>query len=300
MDQQYMDKYWEQLRNMGFSEDMINLYKQQVEQSMSQADSWNAQMSVFTENIKQFNQMFGGDDADVCDMDDQPPVIRLHAGSRLMPEQQWAIACGADIAFVNQQYLNDITTGMSKADCREQLSEWWDIDSTAELVDMLNWLRESGHRIEYDIIWQAINMVSMKESKAFLREYIASNELEEAVVMERLRNTRDALELFKERKLIDKSLQPDMLIWDFARIINLSRAGYDAGYLTYEAALDYMMQCVPLIKRSYTSWRHLSLSYQFARCVWNGVEMGSFETLHANMEYLLLAPESPWKRLSFR
>ena len=58
MDQQYMDKYWEQLRNMGFSEDMINLYKQQVEQSMSQADSWNAQMSVFTENIKQFNQMF--------------------------------------------------------------------------------------------------------------------------------------------------------------------------------------------------------------------------------------------------
>ncbi|NLR56800.1 DUF1266 domain-containing protein [Chitinophaga polysaccharea] len=300
MDQQYMDKYWEQLRNMGFSEDMINLYKQQVEQSMNQADSWNAQMSVFTENIKQFNQMFGGDDADVCDMDDQPQVIRLHTGSRLMPEQQWAIACGADIAFVNQQYLNDITTGMSKADCREQLSEWWDIDSTAELVDMLNWLRESGHRIEYDIIWQAINMVSMKESKAFLREYIASNELEEAVVMERLRNTRDALELFKERKLIDKSLQPDMLIWDFARIINLSRAGYDAGYLTCEAALDYMMQCVPLIKRSYTSWRHLSLSYQFARCVWNGVEMGSFETLHANMEYLLMAPESPWKRLSFR
>lgn len=300
MDQPHsMDQYWQQLRDMGFTEDAIALYKQQMEQAIEHNNDWSAQMNMFAENIKQFNQMFSGDDADVNDMDEEPLQVVLNPNTRLDIAQQWAVACGADIAFVNRQYLNDITTGLDKHDCREQLSEWWDIDSTEELQDMIAWLQDSGHRIEYDIIWQAINTVSMKESKAFLREYIATNELEEAVVMERLRNTRDALELFREKKLIDKDLQPDMLIWDFGRIINLSRAGYDAGYITYDQALEYIMWGISLIRRTYTSWRHLSISYQFARCVWNGIEMGSFETLHNNMEYLLVAPDSPWKVLSF-
>lgn len=300
MDQQHsMDQYWQHLRDIGFTEEAIALYKQQIEQASAHNKDWSEQMNMFAENIKQFNQMFSGDDADVNDGEEEPLQVVLNPATRLNVAQQWAVACGADIAFVNRQYLNDVTTGLDKHSCREQLSEWWDIDSTEELQDMIAWLQESGHRIEYDIIWQAINTVSMKESKAFLRDYIATNELEEAVVMERLRNTRDALELFRERKLIDKDLQPDMLIWDFGRIINLSRAGYDAGYISYEKALEYIMWGIPLIKRTYSSWRHLSLSYQFARCVWNGIEMASIETLHNNMEYLLVAPDSPWKVLSF-
>jgi|GEM_PF-1926152 len=298
-EQHYMEQYWQQLRNMGLTEEAIAMYKQQLQQPTDSPINWQEQMNLLEDNSHQFNQLFSGDDADVSDTEEDPLVIRLHPGSHLNIAQQWGIACGADIAFVNRQYLNDVTTGSDREDCREQLSEWWDIDSTADLQDTLSWLRESGHRIEYDIIWQAINTVSLKESKAFLRDYIATNELEEAVVMERLRNTRDALELFRERKLIDSHLQPDMLIWDFGRIINLSRSGYDAGYISEAAALEYIHSCVPLIKRTYTSWKHLSVSYQFARCVWNGVEMGGFETLQRNMEYLLQAPESPWKKLTF-
>ncbi|PSL50287.1 uncharacterized protein DUF1266 [Chitinophaga niastensis] len=295
--QDYMEQYWQQLRSMGLTEEAIEMYKQQMQQSVNQTNDFSAQMGQFTENMKQFNQMFSGDDADDDDMDGEPGEINLNPDSKLDAAQQWAIACGADIASLNGQYLNDVATSLTKQECREQLSEWWDIDSTEELLEMFTWLQESGHRIEYDMIWQAINTVSMKESKAFLREYIVSNKLEEAVVMERLRNTRDALELFREKNLIDKDIQPDMLIWDFGRIINLSRFGYDAGYITYEQALQYIMAGVPAIKRTYTSWRHLSISYQFARCVWNGVDEDSFEALQANMEYLLIAPESPWVRL---
>lgn len=293
MDQQhYMEQ---QLRNMGLSEEAIAMYKQQLAPAASPAD-WPA---LYKNSVKQFNQLFSGDDADLTDVDEHPRVIYLNQHSRLDPMQQWAVACGADIAFVNRQCLNDLGTGVAKEQCREQLLEWWDIRDTAALQEKLGWLQESGHRIEYDIIWQAINAVSMKESKSFLKEHIATNELEEAVVMERLRNTRDALELFRERKLINESLQPDTLIWDFARIINLSRLGYDAGFISYEQSDEYIRACVPLIKRTYTSWKHLSVSYQFARCVWNGVEMGSFDILRNNMEYLLTTPESPWVRLPF-
>ncbi|MEI3798918.1 MULTISPECIES: DUF1266 domain-containing protein [unclassified Chitinophaga] len=293
MDQQhYMEQ---QLRNMGLSEEEIALYKQQLQPPATSANDWPA----LFKDVKQFNHLFSGDDADVTDGDEHPPALSLNPNSRLDIRQQWAVACGADIAFVNRLYLNDLTTGADGLTCREQLSEWWDINNTAALRETLAWLQESGHRIEYDIIWQAINAVSMKESKAFLKEHIATNELEEAVVMERLRNTREALELFRQRELINENLQPDMLIWDFGRIINLSRSGYDAGYISYDEAQEYIQACVPLIKRTYTSWKHLSVSYQFARCVWNGVEMGSFEILRNNMEHLLAAPESPWVRLPF-
>ncbi|MBC9930549.1 DUF1266 domain-containing protein [Chitinophaga qingshengii] len=294
--QQYMELYWQQLKNLGLSNEAINLYRQQMEQSVNTTDP----LHMFTENMKQFNQFFTGDDADEEALCREPGTVLLNKTSLLTQEQQWAVACGADLAFLNGQYLNDITTGISKQECRQLLSEWWDIDSQEELLDMFTWLRESGHRIDYDIILQAINSVSMKESKAFLREYIAANELEEAVVMERLRNTRDALELFRSKQLIHDKLQPDMLIWDFARIINLARAGYDAGYISYEAAVEEITRCIPIIRRTYSSWKHLSLSYQFARCVWSGVEEDSFQTLQNNMNHLLQAPDSPWVTLPWK
>ncbi|RBL92433.1 DUF1266 domain-containing protein [Chitinophaga flava] len=292
--QQYMQMYWQQLKNMGLNNDALEMYRQQMEQAM------NGSLNPFNENLKQFNQFFTGDDADEEALCREPEAVRLNPASLLTSEQQWAVACGADLAFLNGQYLNDISTGITRHECRQLLSEWWDIDSTEELTEMFDWLRDSGHRIEYDIILQALNSVSMKESKAFLREYIIANELEEAVVMERLRNTRDALELFRKKQLIYDKLQPDMLIWDFARIINLARAGFDAGYISYEQALQEIMECVPAIKRTYSSWKHLSLSYQFARCVWNGVEEDSFQALQNNMDYLLQATDSPWVLLPWK
>ncbi len=290
--QNNMEEYWQHLRSMGLSEEMIALYQQQMEQTMNLSSNWTNQLNQFSENIKQINQLFSGDDAG--EAADAPSDIRLNPDTKLTAEEQWAIACGADVAFANGQYLNDLATGLGKSSCRELLSEWWDIDSTEELQEMIAWLKESGHRLEYDTICQALNTVSVKESKAFLREYAAANKLEEAVVLDRMRNTRDALELFRGKGLIAQDAQPEMLIWDFGRIINLSRAGFDAGYLSHGEALEHIMHCAPTIKRIYASWKDLSLSYQFARCVWNGVDADDFELFQENMKQLLWKEHSPW------
>jgi hypothetical protein len=294
MDQQNMEQYWNYLRSMGLSEEAIEMYKKQIDLS----SNWAGQLNQFSQNMQQFNQLFTGDDAD-AEGDDQPTELLLNDNTQLTKEQQWAVACGADVAFTNEQFLNDLTTGLGKQTCRQLLSEWWDIDSTEELEEMIAWLKESGHRMEYDLIWQALNTVSVKESKAFLREHVIANKLEEQTVMEHMRNTRDALELFRERELIDPVAQPEMLIWDYARIINLSRGGFDAGYFTQEQALEHIMEVVPAIKRVYVSWKHLSISYQFARCVWNGVDEDEFEVFRRNMDLLLTDPRSPWVTLLF-
>ncbi|MEC5142392.1 DUF1266 domain-containing protein [Chitinophaga sp. 212800010-3] len=300
MDQQdYMEQYWNKLRSMGLSEEEIAMYKETLKPEEEAGSAWFASSRQLSANSKQLRHLFSGDDADVNDWEDGTPALLLHQGEPLDTLLQWGIACGADTALVNRHYLNQLATGKDAAESRQLLAEWWEIHHREELLDMLHWLKECGHRIEFDVIWQAINLVSVRESKAFLKEYIVNNELEEVVVMERWRNTREALELFREKQLTGEHLQPEMLIWDFARIINLSRLGYDAGYITAEEAAAYITGCVPSIKRTYTSWKHLSVSYQFARCIWNGAEAGSFESLAANMELLLTAADSPWVQQSF-
>lgn len=293
-----IEQYLQQLCNMGLTEDMIEMYRKQMSQYNEIANNWTSQLSAFNSNIQQLNHFFSGDHNVQQNVPVQP-AIKLNHDSALTDEEKWVIACGADIAFANEEYLDDITTGMGQAENRQGLSEWWDIDSPEELVDMINWLREEGHRFQYDTVWQAIKTVSVKESKAFLREYVITNQLQESVIIGHLRNMRDTLELFHENNLIDEYTEPEMLIWDYARIINLARAGYDAGYISGDEALEIIMSCKAPIKSTYNSWKHLSLSYQFARCIWNGVDKDAFEKLQKGMQLLLTNEDSPWVRFSW-
>lgn len=286
------------LKAMGLTDEVIAIYRQQFEQSMQFSNQWASQLNQFGQNIQQFSAMFTGD-AGQANQPAYAQSIVINPQTTLTTAQQWAIACGADLAFLNGQFLNDLTTGFDKHECRELLSEWWDIDSKEEALETIEWLFTEGHRIQYDIIWQAMNTVSIKESKAFLREHVVANQMEEETALQRLRNMRDAIEIFQEHQLINKDTQPEMLIWDFARIINLSRGCFDAGYLTKEEALAIIMRCIEPIRNMYTSWKQLSVSYQFARCVWNGMEDGEFEEMMKGMQVLLTDANSPWVKLKW-
>jgi len=296
-----IEQYLQSLKAMGLSDEAIEVYRQQMEQSIQMSNQWASQMNQFGQNMQQFNAMFSGDAAnmDAFNVNQQPNGILINPDSTLTTAQQWAIACGADLAMLNGQYLNDLTTGFSKQDCRSLLSEWWDIDSKEELMEQIDWLFTEGHRIQYDIIWQAMNAISIKESKDFIRQHVATNKMEEEVALQRLRNMRDTIELFAEHNLTGKDTQPEMLIWDYARIINLTRGGFDAGYIDREAALEIIGRCIEPVRKMYTSWKQLSVSYQFARCVWNGIEEDEFKDMMEGMEVLLTDPSSPWVKMKW-
>ncbi|MBO9631525.1 MAG: DUF1266 domain-containing protein [Chitinophagaceae bacterium] len=291
-----IEQYLQTLRAMGMSEEAIAMYRQQMEQSINMTNQWASQ---FGQNLDMnaMNQAFAGMGG--FDNGDEQSQLEINPASTLTTRQQWAIACGADLAMLNGQYLNDVTTGFSKQDCRQLLSEWWDIDSKEELQEMIQWLFTEGHRIQYDLIWQALNTVSMKESKEFLRQHVATNEEEAELALRRLRNMRDALELFQEHKLIAPDFQPEMLIWDYARVINLSRAGVDAGYISKEEALEIIDKCIDPVRKMYSSWKQLSVSYQFARYVWSDLQEEDCMEMMENMEVLLTDPESPWVKLKW-
>jgi tetratricopeptide (TPR) repeat protein len=292
-----IEQYLQSLRAMGMNEEAIAMYRQQMEQSINITNQWASQFGQNIDPMNAMNQAFGSLGA--FGNDDEQPKLSLNPESTLNTRQQWAIACGADLAMLNGQFLNDVTTGSSKTECRQLLSQWWDIDSKEELLEMIEWLFTEGHRIQYDLIWQAMNSISMKETKEFLREHVATNEEEAELALHRLRNMRDALELFQEQKLIAPDFQPEMLIWDFARVINLSRGGVDAGYITKEEALEIIDRCIDPVRKMYSSWKQLSVSYQFARYVWSDLEEEDCKEMMENMEILLTDPESPWVKMKW-
>ena len=112
MDQQNpIEQYLQQLRAMGLTEEAVEMYRKQMEQSIQMANNWAGQ----------FLQEQGNEDPEL------PSEILLNKDSQLDKEQQWAVACGADVAFTNGQYLNDLTTGLGKQVCRQLLSDWWDM-----------------------------------------------------------------------------------------------------------------------------------------------------------------------------
>jgi hypothetical protein len=88
-----------------------------------------------------------------------------------------------------------------------------------------------------------------------------------------------------------------MLIWDLGRLINIYRFGFDAGLISRKTALAYIKDAALMIKENYSSWKEVSVGYQFGRAVWGGLE--EYEELTEGMEQLLMEADSPWVTLPF-
>lgn len=289
--EQQLDAYLKQLKAMGLTDEMIEAYKQQFAASMKAATQWNQNVAQFAQNMQQFNGLFSDGDGDDDD-ETEGSEITLSDKTTLTPDEQRAIACGADLCMLNNQYLNDLPTGLGKKNCRQLLSQWWDIDGREEMIDTIARLQKTGHRQQFKIIAQAYTILDAKEGKRYLREDLAGV-MDEEIAVERLRNLRDGLEQFVTDGLLSSEKKvPDMMIWDFARIINIARAGFDSGYLEREEALAAITDAATKIRAAYGSWKEMSVAYQFARYVWTGDD--TYTQMKANMEVLLSDPESPW------
>lgn len=281
-----MEAYLQQLKSMGMTDEMIALYAQQMEQSMQMAAQFGGDdMSGMAENMLGAMGFDGDDDG-----------ITMADTTDLTPEQQWGIACGADLALLNDHPLNTLETGDERRDARTLLSEWWGVDGRDELLETIASLQEDGAHTEFQHVDAALRMGSTTEAKKYLQENC--DDFDQA--MEWFHNMREAYEQFAEDGLLPAGApMPNLISWDYARVVNLCRNGFDAKYLDREEALDTIMKMAKAIQQSYASWRDLSISYQLGRYVWGGGEDGQYEALQEGMEELLSAENSPWVNLDW-
>ena len=287
--EQQVDAYLKQLKAAGVPDAAIAAAKAQFEASMKAAAQYMPSMSAMP-NMESLGGMISAADINLSG-EAEADEIKLSPKTTLTPDEQRAIACGADVSLLNGQYLNDLATGISKERCVEMLSSAWGIDNRKDMLATIDRLQKTGHRAQFALLAQAAPKDTPRAIHAALQK--TSDDTDEDTIAERLANARAAQKQFTADALIKKGAKaPDMMAWDFARIINISRAGYDAGYLKRDEALAAITAAAAKIRQTYKSWKELSIAYQYARYIWGGDD--THELMQANMEALLKDKKSPW------
>ncbi len=206
--------------------------------------------------------------------DDAEGLLSVSAPS-ITKSYQWAVACGADLSYLNGYYMNDLPTGLGRQAALAELAEDWGVESKTQLRSIAASLKSGEYSTEY---------AAMAAGRARGRE---------------AENMRQALQWFTRDGLIEKSQTPSMLIWDLARLIIITRLAFDATLLTRAEALQLLGQCALKAQNSYKSWQELSVGFQLARHVWAGADEEDYLILKSNMQLLLTDADSPWVKLKF-
>ncbi len=208
--------------------------------------------------------------------------------SRHLDDEQrlWALAVTALLTEYNHE-RHDILEGVERTEQNIEkhkmlLNYWWGIDSRDDLLFMLQWLEQIGHRKRFNEMGLYMKTLSDREFIAMLKGLNKED-----------RNSWEVV--FKEWS----RLGPKSLIgWDFCRYIHLCRRGYLLGYLSEKEAWDLIMPKARLLQQTFDSWWDLSENYLIGREFW------SFERTEASGEFfsrafekLLKDEKSPWNTI---
>lgn len=210
----------------------------------------------------------------------QPRTQTAAVTSSLSAAQRWAIAAGGVLTRLNQDTFETLQNDFPKEEGIAVLRDWWGINSAAEVKDMLVWLANEGHRRRFEPLYQQI--APLNESQ--LKQLLAQVEGDEVALY---------TFIWQNRQRFTKG---SLLSWDLARLINVCRFAYTAGYLTEGEAWTAIMQAARALQKAYPSWDALTDSYLLGWQFWQGgATVRNKEAAAA--QWLKTSPESPCQRL---
>ena len=269
MDKNYNKMMRQSLKMSGMSEQQIDAMLAMQSEAIKNFDStaFQSQMDALADALgnKDIGDMMEGSES----------LFEFAKSPSINESYRWAVACGADLIHLRSDIVNDLSTGTDRDICVEMLKEQWGISRKEDFTSMAESLKKGRHSAVYAQLAAGGS---------------AGDYAEEA------KNLKEAKKLFKREGLTDGGI-PNMAAWDLGRLVNVSRWAFDAGIITRPVALKYLREAALLVKKHYTSWRELSVGYQFGRAVWGGVE--DYEELKEGMEELLTEKDSPWVTLPF-
>jgi hypothetical protein len=164
---------------------------------------------------------------------------------------------------------------------REFLISGWNIYDRGDLLAELSTLEQTGrHRAEFERLGQRNDALAE-------HRYLRAFELFRISDL-----TNDYRDEFVQRHwptMRNKSL----LAFDLVRVINLSRRGYLAGYLSEQEAWEHIMPAARHLQKTYSSWQDLTDNYVLGREFWGG-DMDHQDKFIATAQKVLDDHGSPW------
>lgn len=178
-------------------------------------------------------------------------------------------------------------SGAYKDDAKELLEEWWNIYDKESAVDMLNWLKNSGHRKYFNEIFEnidklipltaekAINFINECSTKGietdgFEDKAIENITEEELVESDFYQNLLYEIEFTKE--VMDDCPKCKILAWDMARYIHVVRLCYVAKYFEDKECWELIDKICDICVSSFENWEEFNISFLIGRNFWNGYD----------------------------
>ena len=279
---------------MGLDADMM---LQQLNNSMKLAEEAQKNYAAYNMNGASFMDGLSSeedDDDEFFNLENEPSI---KAESDVDDEGLIKdIAFGANLAFLNCEYLNTLETFKPYDQILASLEMDWGITNREELLEMLDSLYVDGHRKLYNTIWNKLKGVPMAEwankvEEAKLQLLTESSDYEN--IQGSAVNIAIGYKVLKKVGCFKTMKEPSVLSWDLGRAINLVRWGYDVKFLSREEAADLIRKYAFEMKKQYDSWTSLSEGYLMGFMMWAGDE-DELADLYEDQQVLLSHANSPW------
>ncbi len=197
----------------------------------------------------------------------------------------WALATTAILTERNNQSHNLLggceRTEERVAHWKKILLDWWDISDRDGLLSALKWIKNGGHRSQFEKLGAYIASLTDEQQSMLLLQLGNDEQAKHQVVI--------------CRQYYLKFGSKSLLGWDYARYVTLCRHGYLVGFLTESEAWDRIIPAAILLQKTFNSWKDLGENYLVGREFWS-YELTQKEGRWYRDYYhkLLSDPNSPW------
>ena len=200
--------------------------------------------------------------------------------------EAWGLAASALLTQLNggrhDLLGTELATPRTVRDEKQALADWWGVNDRNDLLAMLDWVNQGGHRKDWEELAAYVASLSSSELSQFLTKVASDPEMKHQVDM--------------VRKLAPKLGSKSLLGWDYARYISLCRWGYLCGYLTEEEAWDRIMPVAAMLQKTFASWADLGEDYLIGREFWSYAQtQKDGDLIRQAYGWLMSSSTSPWK-----
>lgn len=216
----------------------------------------------------------------------------------LTADQQRAINIGAINSEQTMYYCDSLETGDYPKTVASKLSSFYDICDIDTAHETLYWFMDEGHRHAYEKI-KVLFASSMING---WRNKLNMDDTDIDTVITHLSNLDSAFQVVIDNGFIkDKAAfgDIDIMAWDMGRLVNVTRACVDCGYITADEAWPIIAAAYANCKDIYENWEQFAQGYIVGRAMWGGNNMTLLGIISIT-EKLKADSESPWNLCSFK
>ncbi|MDR1976087.1 MAG: DUF1266 domain-containing protein [Campylobacteraceae bacterium] len=196
-------------------------------------------------------------------------------------------------------YADSLTTGLPKDRVFQGLTEAWDIYDVKSAREIIEWLRQAGHRAYYDEIYPLLKSSDQEKRNRLIEEKFGECAPEAIEFADNLAGCIASRGDNGFAAFNDENMKKGILAWDLGRLVVIARLCFDAGYIDEKTAWEVIRSAYEAAAKRYPNWKEFAISYLIGRGMFGGDSM-MLNGLYSIAEKAFEDDNSPWKNIPLK